>query len=73
MSASDLEERLLVLDEHLHHLPLVAHVVQRRDGVHVGRTHEGGAEHDGQVLGVHQVELLVLSHPEKINGNRCKR
>lgn len=34
-----LEEGLFVFDEHLHHLPLVAHVVQRCDGVHVGRTH----------------------------------
>lgn len=58
-----LEERLFVLDQHLHHLPLVADVVERCGGVQVGRSHQGGAEDDGQVLCVHQVELFVLCYP----------
>lgn len=57
------EEHTFVLDEHLHHLSLVADVIEGGNGVHVWRTHEGGSKDDGQVLGVHQVVFFILCHP----------
>lgn len=64
-----LEEHVSVLYERLHHLPLVADVVEGRHGVEVGIPHEGRPEDDGEVLRVHQVEFLVLCNPET-DGNK---
>lgn len=58
-----LEEYILFFNEHLHHLSLIADVIQRCYGVRVGCTHEGGPENDGKVFCVHQVEFLILCHP----------
>lgn len=58
-----LEEHTLILNEHLHHLPLVADVIECCYGVQVWRAHEGGSKDDGEVLCVHQVEFLILCHP----------
>ena len=64
------EEHVLLLDEQLHHLPLVADVVEGLQGVHVWRLHQGGPEDDCQVLGVHQVVLFVERHPVEDTGYR---
>ena len=61
------EEHVFVFNERLHHLSLVADVVERCDGVQVGRAHEGGRENNGEVLCVHQVERLILRHPANVN------
>lgn len=61
-----LKQDVLVLDERLHHLPLIADVVEGRHGVQVGRSHEGRSEDDAEVFCVHQVVLLVLGHSENI-------
>lgn len=61
-----LDEPALIFNEHLHHLSLVADVIERCYGIIVWHTHESGPENDGEVLCVHQVEFLVLCHPENI-------
>lgn len=58
-----LEEDVFVLYQRLHHLSLVADVVERCHGVEVWCAHQCGTEHDPQILRVHQVILLVLGHP----------
>lgn len=58
-----LEEHVFVFDEHLHHLSLVADVIEGCDGVHVWCTHERGSKDDGEVLRIHQVEFFILCHP----------
>ena len=60
----DLKQDVLVLDERLHHLPLMAYVVEGCHGVQIRRSHEGRPEDDAEVLRVHQVVLLILGHPE---------
>lgn len=58
------EEDVFIFDEELHHLRLVADVVECRHGVQVGGTQESGPKNDAQVLRIHQVVLLIQRYPE---------
>lgn len=57
------EEDVFIFDEELHHLRLVADVVECRHGVQVGGTQESGPKNDAQVLRIHQVVLLIQRYP----------
>lgn len=65
-----LKEILFIFNQHLHHLPLVADVIQSCHGVLVGCSHEGGPEDDAQVLRIHQIKFLILCHPA-IKSETC--
>lgn len=62
-----LEQHVFIFNEQLHHLSLVADVVECCYGVQVWCTHEGGPENDGEVLCVHQVEFFILCYPAITN------
>lgn len=59
-----LEEQVFIFYERLHHLSLVADVIECCHGVQVWSTHQGGSKNNGEVLCVHQVEFIILCHPE---------
>ena len=61
------EKDIFILDEKLHHLPLVADVIESCHSVQAGVTHEGGSKHNTQVLRIHKVVLLVLCHPGRVS------
>ena len=64
----ELEQDVLLLDQELYDDLLVAHVVERRQGVLVGRVHQRGSKDDPQILSVHKVVLLVHGHPVRMRS-----
>lgn len=65
------EDVVVVQDDRFHHLVdvrLTGHLVQC-----VGRGQEGGAEHNGQVAGVHHVLVAVLGEAAGWRGGRRDR